>query len=431
MAVRSEEEEARRQASRAEPHAPGAKPDRNPFAGGQYRWWWATTFLASLAIGLQLVTVPTFVLDRTDTRFFVALAVICQTVPAALFTLLGGAAADRFGRRRIMLITFTIAAATAVAYVLLSLAGTRQFWPAFLIAAVIGAAGAFQNPARQSLINRLAPGPRLQNGVILGTLAFMGGQSMIGPAVGGLTVDRFGLTAGFALEVALLLLAMFCASRLVGIDNDRAGRTQAGPGIRQQIGEGLRYVRTNERIWQLLVLGFVPGLCFMGVGQAAFPILARDTFQAGARGIGLLNAGMGFGILFGSVLLAAFGPRTGRGRWLARTLPVGGACFLLAGLAPTLALAVLMLAMLGMGAAVFINYASTLIQTYVEPRVLGRVMSVWSLCFMAAVPLGNLHAGVSLSLFENARVVLAYSGILAALLGTVALVTLRAARSLD
>src|SRR5438094_1194727 len=96
------------------PHEPPpvASGGRNPFAGAQYRWWWAMTFSASLAVGLQIVTVPTYVLDRTDTRFYVTLAVLCQTIPTAIFTLLGGASADRFGRQRILRVTFAIAAST-------------------------------------------------------------------------------------------------------------------------------------------------------------------------------------------------------------------------------------------------------------------------------------------------------------------------------
>jgi MFS family permease len=406
--------------------APVADAGRNPFASARYRWWWVMTLCVSLAVGVQLVTVPTFVLARTDVKFLVALSVLCQTVPTALFTLVGGASADRFGQRRILLTTTSIGAAVSVVYVILAVMDVRQIWPVFIIAAIVGSTAAFQNPSRQSLINRLAPGSRLQNGVIWGTLAFMGGQSFLGPALGGLTVSVFGQTAGFAIEVVLLLVAGLCAARLTGIEPVVA----AGHSLLSQIAAGLRYVRETPRIWQVLVLGAVPGLFFIGVATATFPIFARDTFHRGAGGIAMLNASMGAGTLIGSVLLARWGPRHNRGQWLIRSLPVGGTIMALAGLAPVLPLAMVALLAWGLTAAVFINFASTLLQSYATPAYIGRVMSIYSLCVMGTVPLGNLHAGIGVQ-FADARVVLVYSGAIAAALGVLAFVSLPSARSLD
>jgi MFS family permease len=407
---------------------PAAEPkiDRNPFAGAQYRWWWGMTFATSLAIGVQLVTVPTYVLNRTDTPFLVAVAVLCQTVPTALFTLIGGAWADRFGRGVILRVTLAVTAASVLALFLLSLAEVAALWPVFAVAAVLGTSAAFQNPARQSLINLLAPGSRLQNGVIWGTLAFMGGQSFLGPTLAGFAVDAFGLTAGFALAVALLAAAIICALRLRGVD----GVTPVRGSLLTQIGDGLRYVRGEARLWQVLVLGAVPGLCYMGVTQPTFPIFSTETFDQGARGIGLLNGGMGAGVLVGSILLARWGPRTRRGLWFLAALPIGGIGFTLAGVAPTFALAVGILVLWGLGAALFINFASTLLQTYAAPAYIGRVMSIYSLCVMGAVPLGNLHAGIGLQ-FTDPRVVIVYSGFVSVIFGVLALLQLRAVRALD
>jgi MFS family permease len=361
--------------------AEAVKADRNPFAGVLYRWWWAMSLCMSLAVGVQLVTVPTYVLDRTETRFYVALAVLAQTVPTALFTLAGGAVADRIGRGRILLVTTAIGLAAAGVYVLLAGADVRPVWPVLPVAAVIGAAAAFQNPARQSLINALAPGARLQNGVIWGTMAYMAGQSFLGPALGGFVVWGLGLTAGFGTQVLLLAVALLCAMRLRGLPSPPPAKESMWTGIKR----GLGYVTAHPSIWQVLTLGVVPGLCFIGVVQPAFPVLARDTFGTGAAGIALLSMGMGAGVIVGSIWLTKWGPREGRGRWIILSLPAGGAVFVLAGLAPALALSVGMLFLFGLAAAVFINLASTLLQTYAEPAFLGRVMSVYSLCFLVEV----------------------------------------------
>jgi MFS family permease len=408
------------------PAAPAERPDRNPFAGEQYRWWWAITFTTALGTGAQLVTVPTYVLDRTDTRFMVAVAVLCQTVPTALFTLVGGAWADRFGRRVILRVTQLITAAAAASLLLLSATGVEAVWPVLPIAAVIGTSWAFQNPARQSLIGVLAPGSRLQNGVIWGTLAMMGGNSLLGPALGGAIVSAYGLTAGFGAAVVLLLIGSWCTTRL----GDVPATVAASTGLLTQIRAGLGYVFREPRLWQVLVLGAVPGLCFIGVSQAVLPVYARDTFDRGADGIALLNAGMGVGTLTGSILLARLGPRHRRGRWFLAALPLGGAAFLLGGLAPTIALAAAVFVVWGLSASLFINYAATFLQTYADPRYLGRVMSIYSLCIMGAVPLGNLHAGLSLQRW-GPRPAIVYAGLLAAMIGWLAIAALRNVRRLD
>lgn len=411
----------------AEAMAAQPRADRNPFAGAQYRWWWGMTACASVAVGLQLVSVPAYVLDRTDTRFFVALALLCQTVPTALLTLLGGATADRTARRRILLTTLAVASTTSMAYLVLSLGNVQAIWPVFLIAAVVGATTAFQGPARQSLVGRLAPGSRLQNGVIFSTLAFMGGSQFIGPAIAGPVIRAVDLTAVFALEAALLLASWLCASRLRGIDD---GLAPPSTTLAEQVKQGARYVRSEARMWQLMVLSAVPGMFFMGTSQAVFPVFARDTFHGGPDAQSLLNGGMGLGVLGGSLLLTRWGPSRRRGRWIIATLPYTGLLFMLVGLAPVLPVAAALLLFSGLGAAVFINYATTLLQTYADPRLIGRVMSLWSLCFMAAVPVGNLYAGIGIQ-FSEPRVVLVCSGLLSAALGMAAFPTLRAARALD
>jgi hypothetical protein len=139
---------------------------------------------------------------------------------------------------------------------------------------------------------------------------------------------------------------------------------------------------------------------------------------------------MGLGTLTGSVLLARIGPRQRRGRWFLAALPLGGTAFVLGGLAPTIGLAAAAFVVWGLSAALFINYASTFLQTYGDPRYLGRVMSIYSLCVMGAVPLGNLHAGLGLQLWDP-RPVIVYSGICAAVIGLLAIASLRTVRGLD
>ncbi|WP_322796292.1 MFS transporter, partial [Tepidiforma sp.] len=181
-----------------------AAGSRNPFAVAQYRMWWVASVAAGAGVGIQAVTVPLFIRDRVDEdarALAIAAALICQTLPGALLALVGGVVADRVERRRILVRTYLVAAAVSLVYVVLSGADVRWTWPVFLLAAVVGSAGAFTNPARQSMMPQILSQSQIQNGAIFGTLAFMAMLQFGGPMAGGVLADFAGLTAAFGVEV--------------------------------------------------------------------------------------------------------------------------------------------------------------------------------------------------------------------------------------
>ena len=166
--------------------------------------------VAGTGVGIQSVTVPLYIKDRVaeDHRATaIAAALICQTLPGAVLALLGGVIADRVERRRILVRTYFVAAAVSLVYVALAGSGARFIWPVFFLAAVVGSAGAFTNPARQSMMPQLLAQSQLQNGAIFGTMAFMATLQFGGPAIGGILADGAGLTLAFSVEVAALAVA--------------------------------------------------------------------------------------------------------------------------------------------------------------------------------------------------------------------------------
>ncbi len=202
--------------------------------------WWVASLVAGTGVGIQSVTVPLLVRDRValDERApLIAAALIAQTLPGAALALLGGAVADRVERRRILIRTYAAAAVVSACYVVLAGLDVRAVWPVFPLAALVGSAGAFTNPARQALLPQLVERAQLQNGVILGTMGFMATLQFLGPSVGGLVADARGLAAAFALEVALLALAaaLFGSVRT-------PPPVPSGRGVLGDLLDGVRYV---------------------------------------------------------------------------------------------------------------------------------------------------------------------------------------------
>jgi MFS family permease len=407
----------------AEAAVPAAEEvSRNPFTSAKYRLWWIASVAAGSGVGIQAVTVPLFIRDRVEEHeraLAIAAALICQTLPGAIFALFGGVVADRFERRRILIRTYLVAALAALVYVALSGADVRWVWPVFILAAIVGSAGAFSNPARQAMMPQLLQQSQIQNGAIFGTLAFMATLQFGGPMVGGLLADLAGLTVAFAVEAAMLCIA---ALLFWQIATDRP--VPSGRSVRGDLVEGVRYVLRTPTLIGIVALGTIPGMLIMGPFAVTIVLMVGDEFRAADRWVGFLWGSFGAGIVVGSLLLSVVRVRR-RGLLLASSVFFGPAFTLGYGLSPNLGVAMACLFGAGIvGPAVFINYAVALLQENAERAMMGRVMSMYGLAFMASVPVGYLQAGIQASLW-GPRPTIVSSLLVCMVLGVLAMLFLR------
>lgn len=400
---------------------------RNPFREPRFGRWLAASLVAGTGAGIQSVTVPIYLRDRValdDRAVAIAAALVAGTLPGALLSLVGGAVADRVERRRIVLRTYSIAAAVSLGYVLLVGLDLRIVWPIFPLAAVVGAASAFTNPARQSMLPQMLSRAQLQNGIIFGNMGFMATLQFLGPSAGGVVTEWQGLAPAFGLECALLLGA---AALFLGV------RTPSPPAPERHIVAdlmaGLRYARGEPALRGLLLLALVPGILFIGPFAVTVPLLVPDVFHAGDKWVGLLWGCFGVGVLLGSLLLM-WRPLPHRGRGILMANFVGGALLVAYGASDDLTMSATLLVFWGMGASIFINYVVTLLQENAEPTMIGRVMSMYSLMFFVAMPLGYAQAGLLTRLFDPSTTLLA-SGVAAVGVAAVCWVGLRPVRELE
>jgi MFS family permease len=367
-----------------------ARETRNPFVSAAFVRWWAASLLAGTGVGIQSVTVPLFIRDRVvggDRALAISMALVAQTLPGALLSLFGGVVADRVERRRILVRTYGVAALASAVYVLLSGVGAAAIWPVFLLGALVGSAGAFTNPARSSLLPQLVSRAQFQNGVILGTMGFMASFQFVGPMVAGVVVDASGLTAAFALEVALLAAGAAVFARIRTDQPAPTGRTVLG-----DLADGLRYVSREPTLRALVLLATIPGIFFIGPFSVTLPLRVPDLFHASDKWVGILWGCFGGGVFAGSLALT-FRPLPRRGLAICLANLGGSAVMLLYSQSRTLPLACALLVLWGLNASVFINYVVTLLQEQADPRMMGRVMSMYSLVFFVSMPIGYAQSG--------------------------------------
>ena len=401
---------------------------RNPFRVRGYVIWLIASVLAGTGVGIQAVTVPLFVRDRVsdDHRALaIAAVLVCQNAPAALFALVGGVVADRVERRRILVRTYGVAALVSVGYVLLSSSETRWIWPAFVLSAIVGSAGAFTNPARQSMVPQIVSRAMIQNAAIFGTMAFMATLQFAGPALGGVLVDGPGLSFAFGTEVALLAAAAMLFARIATDRPIPTGRT-----VFRDLADGIRYIRSQPTILSMIALGTLPGTLLMGPLTVNLPIFVPDELHRSDKFIGLLFRSMGLGIVLGSVVLASYRfPR--RGPLVLLSIVFGGGMIALFSLSPSVWVAMPAMVIMGAtGPTIFINFVVALIQEHTDPRLMGRVMSVYGLSFTSSLPIGFGQAALTSTLF-GPRVSLMISGLVCFAIGVACFSLMRGVRRLS
>ncbi|MGE0599424.1 MAG: MFS transporter [Dehalococcoidia bacterium] len=402
--------------------ATAVEGSRNPFNVRGFWFWFVASVFAGSGVGIQSVTVPLFIRDRVSEGHrapAIALALICQTLPGASLTLFGGVVADRVERRRILVRTYLVAAAVSLIYVALSGADVSVIWPVFILSAIVGSAGAFTNPARQSMMPQLLSQSQLQNGAIFGTMAFMATLQFLGPSMGGVLADGPGLTFAFGAEVAMLGAAALLFS-LIATDVP----VPTGKSVLRDLLEGLRYVNTNRSLLGILALGTVPGVLLIGPFQVTVVLIVDDVFHESDKFVGFFWGALGGGIVAGSIIMSMLRLKR-RGLLLCSSLLMGGFFWMLYGLAPNVPLAMLAMFFAGIfGPAIFINFAVALLQENTERNMMGRVMSLYGLSFVASTPLGHAQTALQVWLWGPQSTVVV-SAVLALVIGIAAMLFLK------
>ncbi len=355
-----------------------------------FRWLWLNALAFFIARGMGFVAVSWLVQDMTDSSLMVGLVLFAQGVPLALFSLPAGVWADRFDRRRLLLIGQGASLAATGVLAALVLSDVVAIWSVFVLAFVMGTSQAIGQPSRQALVPAVVGPERLMNAIVLNNMV-QNLSFVIGPAIAGglLAVIDFGGT--FLVQLAILALGVppLLALRAPAVE----GRTARVSGI-SDLREGLAHIAASPFIRSLFVVTAFTGIFFVGTYQAILPVFARDILDVGEAGYGVLNAAFGLGMFGGSIYIASRGEFSHKGEVLLRSLLVGSVILLAFSFSRWYPVSVLLILAWGFGAAFFMNLTITLIQTHTPDQLMGRVMAVQALAFFGVSPLGNLEAGL-------------------------------------
>ena len=348
---------------------------------------------------MQSIGQAWLVLELTHSAWQLGLVGALQSLPVMVLVLFGGVFADRWPKRRVLLLTQSAAMLQALLLWILVATGTVHVWHIYVLALLLGLTNSLDRPTRQAFVVEMVGREDLPNAIALNS-SLTNMTRIVGPALGGFIIAISGVTTLFLLN-ALSFLAVIASLALINknalhiVLQPRSVSEQQNTW--QSLREGVAYVwKTPAVLLAILVSGLV--LLFGSNFNIFLPLFASNVLYVGATGFGMLSAAIGVGSLLSSLWLTWSNQKPTMHHVLVVTL-VFGALDATFALSHIYLLSLVLIASIGFVEVAFAVQAITMIQTVVPNHLRGRVMSIAVLFFDGSVPPGYLLAGWLASLW--------------------------------
>lgn len=383
-----------------------------------FRLFWFGQLISLVGTWMQSIAQAWLVLLLTGDPFWLGIVAAVQFLPVLVLGLFGGIVADLLPKRRTLVGTQVASMVLAFTLAILSFTGVVQVWHILVLGAGLGFVNAIDMPTRLSFVIEMVGREDVGNAVGLNSAIFNGAR-IVGPALAGLLIGAFGVTACFALNGAsylaviagLLLMRDSELQRTVLMTRPRSARE-----VGANLAEGLRYVRRTPSV--LLAVSVVGVVATVGMNfNVLVPALAQGVLNVGATGLGFLMGAMGVGSLVSALGVA--GMRRPRIRVLLLGAFTLGALEIVLAVVHSFPAALVAIFGAGAGGIAMAATANATIQLAVPDELRGRVVSVYTTVFAGSTPIGGLIAGSIASTFGT-PVAIGFGGTASALTAVLA-----------
>jgi MFS family permease len=325
-------------------------------------------------------------------------------LPGLVFMLPAGHVADRFDRRRVILVCYALQAIASFWLFWLAWTGVNHVWPIFALLFAIGTGRAFSGPASSALVPHLVPKEHFVNAITWGSAIFQL-ANIVGPALGGVlfTLPLRGRLHGAGLVYLCTLLAILWFLVLVGSLHVRPGRMEHRAISKEVILAGFHYVARTQVLLGSISLDLFAVL--LGGAAALMPIFAQDILHAGPRGLGMLRAAPALGALAVSLWLMVRPILRRAGIRMLVCVAIFGAATVVFGVSKSLPVSLAALFIVGASDMVSVVIRSSVLQLATPPEMRGRVSAVNSLFVGASNELGEFESGLTAQWWGAVRAV--------------------------
>jgi MFS family permease len=346
----------------------------------------ASRFFSGTAMTMLFAAISWQVYDLSGSAYQLGVLGLVRFLPHAALSLVGGALADAFDRRRIAMAAQSVPLLCSVALALLSVRGELALPILFALVFAVAVASAFESPARSALLPMVVP-RELFPGAVTAHSTVQALAFVSGPALAGVVIAAAGVGAAYQLHACMIAvsIATLLALRPRPLEGERRAVSV------QAIAEGLRFVRARRPVLGAMSLDMFAVI--FGGAQALLPVYANDILGVGPRGYGLLSASLELGALVMAVLLVLLPPIARLGRALCLAVAAYGLATIAFGLSHSFPLSVLAYVAVGMADQVSVVTRHTLVQLATPDALRGRVSSVNQVFIGASNQLGAVESG--------------------------------------
>lgn len=341
----------------------------------------------------------------TTKAVWLGMAQFAAGLPMLALTMVGGSAADKYDKRRILLITQFVQIALALSIGYLVWSGQIAIWHILMFAAILGVSNSFEMPTLSALIPELVSREKIASGIAIDRSVFHGSR-VVGPTLGGILISAWGTASAFfanAISFVALIIALLSLPPRKKASADEEEKRKTG------IKDGFRFVANDRPSLAMIILIATQSVCIFPIITVMMPLYVRLVLGRGADSLGFLMGAAAVGSLIGSIFLIGL-PREKRvPLMILCTLGVAGAIIGLSlGLSFYVTTALLVLNSLGL--ATNFGLASTIVQERAPDYLRGRVSAVFMLSFVGLMPIAGLGV-TSLADFIGMRMALAIAAV--------------------
>jgi MFS family permease len=385
-----------------------------------FRLFWSGAFLSNTGTWMQAMAQGWLVLQLSNSPFWLGVDGFMATAPGLVLTLAGGVFADLFDRRKLLIYTQAVAGLAALTLGVLVLTHVVKIWMVLGLSFVTGCCMSLAGPSYMALVFDLVGRRDLANAIALNSTQFQLARA-IGPVFAGVGLKLFGLPGCF---IANGISFVFVVGAMLMVKPE-ASEAASARSMRQKgvfMGDlmaGFRYVAGRPRVSTLLIISAVASM-FGAPYIFMTPVFARDILRSGETGLALLQGMAGAGALFGALFLAYLGDFRHKGWFVLSGVFAFAICLVGFSLSTNMRWSLFFLFALGFGIVCSVAVTNTLLQKLVTDDMRGRVMSMFMLSFIGAMPIGNLIAGAGSHRFGVQHTLAAGGIIIAVFVATLA-----------
>lgn len=368
-----------------------------------FRIFWIGQLISFSGTWMQSTAQGWLVYSLTKSPLYLGMVATSSSLPVLIFTLFGGVAADRFKRKKLLIITQSLSILPALFLGIMIDFKIITPWHIIIFAFLLGTISAFDLPARQSFLIEMVQKGRLMNAIALNSAAFNGAR-IIGPLLAGFTIAYANVATCFYINACSFLAAILALSKIKGMPSERQVHGQTLSALLKDLIEGFQFIGLNKDILRVMILVSIFSL--FGIPFVTLlPVFAEDILKVGAKGLGYLGGASGVGAFIAAFIIAYKGEIKSGGLLMSIASLTFSLSLMVFSLSHNYSLSLFIVVLTGWGIVSFLALGNSFIQLTVPDELRGRVMSVYTLLFLGLSPVGNSIIGFIADLLGADRAV--------------------------